>query len=141
VVRDGTRDASPLPEPDPRWLDAAVDAGSIDLVCQLGRPGHEATNRFLSAQLADSKKPNESREVLRTMVRINHPDAADALIGVLKKQTEDASHYYLSYWHGRLIADLPGSAYPKFEQLLTTLPEKMVDQLMDSVLALKNKPE
>ena len=75
------------------------------------------------------------------MVRIGHPGAADALIEAVKKQAKATSYYYLSYWYGRMIAELPRSAYPKFEALLPTLPEKMVDQLMDSVLALKNKPE
>jgi hypothetical protein len=130
-----------LRELDPRWLDAAVEAESLQLVCQLARPGHPPTNRFLSAELAKAGKPHESSEVLRTMTRIAHPDTADAIIQRLKKQAEEASHYYLSYWFGPLIAALPVSEYPKFEQLLTTLPEKMVDQLMDSVMALKNKTE
>jgi hypothetical protein len=139
---DETRAATPLPALDPRWLDAAVDAGSIELVCELARPGHAAANKFLSDQLAQVKKPHESQEVLRTMVRVGHPDAADALIGALKKQAKDGSHYYyLSYWYGPMIADLPKRELPKFEQLMPTLPEKMVDQLMDSVLALKNKPD
>jgi hypothetical protein len=128
-----------LKELDPRWLDAAVDAQLVDLVCELARPDHAATNRFLSEQLAKLKKPHESQEVLRTMVRIRHPNASDAVIAALKAQAKETSHYYLSYWYGRMIADLPASEFPKFEALLPTLPDKMVDQLMDSVLALKNK--
>jgi hypothetical protein len=87
------------------------------------------------------KKSNESHQLLQTMVRISHPDAADAVIDALKRQAKETSHYYAGYWYGRLIADMPRSALPKFEELLPTLPDKMVDQLIDSVLALKNKPE
>ena len=126
------------PELDPRWLDAAVDAGAVELVCQLARPGHTKTNKFLSAQL-EGAKPNELHQVLETMVRIGHPGAADAIIDSLKAQAK-ASHYgYYGYWYGRMIADLPRSEAAKFEALMPTLPDKMVDQLIESVLALKNK--
>ena len=134
-------DRKPLPELDPRWLDAAIDAQAVELVCQLARPGHAAANRFLSDQLATLKKSHESQELLQTMVRIGHPEAVDALIDALKKQAKETSHYYYSYWYGRMIADLPKSALPRFEELLPTLPDKMVDQLMDSLSALRNKSE
>ena len=133
--------AAKLPELDERWLDAAIEAQAVELACSLARPGHPGVQAFLSAQFANRKKADEAQEVLQTMVRIGHPGAADALIEAVKKQAKATSYYYLSYWYGRMIAELPRSAYPKFEALLPTLPEKMVDQLMDSVLALKNKPE
>ena len=132
------RPARSLPDLDPRWLDAAVDAGSVALVCSLARPGHSAANRLLSEQLARAKNP---QEVLRTMVRIQHPEAIDALIAALKEQAKEKYHYYLGYWYGPMIADLPRSAFARIEELLPTLPDKMVDQLMEHVLALKDKPE
>jgi hypothetical protein len=134
---DEQRRARSLPDLDPRWLDAAVDAGSVALVCSLARPGHSATNRFLSEQLARAKNP---QELLRTMVRIQHPEAIDALIATLKEQAKGKYHYYLGYWYGPMIADLPPSALARIEELLPTLPDKMVDQLMEHVLALKDKP-
>jgi hypothetical protein len=48
---------------------------------------------------------------------------------------------YYWYWYGEIITALPRSEFPKFEAVLPTLPEKMVDHLMESVLELKNKPE
>jgi hypothetical protein len=132
------RRARSLPDLDPRWLDAAVDADSVALVCLLARPGHSAANRLLSEQLARAKNP---QELLRTMVRIQHPEATDALIAALKGQAKEKYHYYLGYWYGPMIADLPRSALARIEELLPTLPDKMVDQLMEHVLALKNKPE
>lgn len=122
-------------ELDPRWLDAAIDAQAVDLVCHLARPGHTKLNQYLQEQVGDG------RDVLETMVRIGHPGAADAIIDQLKKQAK-ATHYgYYGYWYGRLIPDLPKSVLPKFEALLPTLPEKLVDQLMEPVMALKEKPE
>jgi hypothetical protein len=134
-------DETKLPPLDPRWLDAAIATGSLELVCKLARPNHDAAKKFLSDQLGQIKKPHESQELLRTMVRIGHPEAADAIIAALKKHAKETTHYYLGYWYGPMISDLPRSALPKLEELLPTLPEKMVDQLMESVLALKNKPE
>jgi hypothetical protein len=134
-------DKKALPALDPRWLDAAVKAESVPLVCELARPDHAAANKFLSDQLAAAKKPHESQAVLRTMVRVRHPDAVDALINTLKKLAKDAHHYYLSYWYGPMVVDLPRSAVPKVEEALAGLPDKMVDNLMESLIALKNKPE
>ena len=130
-----------LPVLDSRWLDAAVEAQAVDLVCDLARANHPPTNAFLSDQLATIKKPHESQEILSTMVRIAHPGAADAVIEALKKTAKETTYYYVGYWYARMIADLPKSALPKFEALLPTLPEKMVDQLMESVLAMKNRPD
>ena len=131
-----------LPPLDPRWLDAAVESKSVDLVCKLARPGHAATNKFLAEEFAKLKKTHEAQAVLQTMIRIRHPEAIDAVVNELKKAAKDTSHHhYFSYWFGPLIADLPKSALPKFEAIMPTLPDKMVDQLMESVLALKNKPD
>lgn len=131
----------PRRELDPRWLDAAIDAGAVDVVCDLARPGHAKVNQFLSDRIAGAK-PYDAHDLLQTMVRIGHPGVADAVIGVLKKHAKSSSSYgYYGYWYGRMIAELPRSAFPKLEAALPTLPEKMVDQLMESVLALKEKPE
>src|SRR5215471_15532067 len=132
------RRARSLPDLDPQWLDAAVDAGSVALVCLLARPGHSAANRLLSEQLARAKNP---QELLRTMVRIQHPEAIDALIAALKEHAKGKYNYYLGYWYGPMIADLPRNALERIEELMPTLPDKMVDQLMEHVLALKDKPE
>jgi hypothetical protein len=135
---------TPLPDLDPRWLDAAVNAGAgaVELVCDLARPGHAAANSSSPHNSRRTKQPHEALEVLRTMVRIRHPDAADSLIAALKNMAKDTPHYYyLSYWYGPMIADMPRSELPKFEALIPTLPDKMVDQLMESLLALKNKPD
>ena len=126
---------------DPRWLDAAVDTGAVELVCGLARPGHEKANRFLSDQLKD-KKSTDRDLVLQTMVRVGHPGAADAIIAELKKQAKAAaSGHYFRYWASRLIPDLPRSALPKFEALLPELPVKMADQIVEAVAELRNKPE
>jgi hypothetical protein len=140
--QDWREELPPLRELDPRWLDAAVDAQLVGLVCRLARTDHAGANEFLSAQLGRIKKPHEAQEILQTMVRIGHPSAVDAVIDALQRRAKETPSYsYYGYWYSPLVADLPRSALAKIEALLPTLPDKMVDGLMDSVLALKNKPE
>jgi hypothetical protein len=134
--------SQPLPELDPRWVDVAVSVGDLELVHQLARPNHAATNKFLAEQFtARSKKTGdyECQQVLATMVRIGHPGATEGVVQWLKQIAKSPHHGYAGYWLGRLISDLPKDAAPTIEALIPTLPEKMVDSLMDSLLALKNK--
>lgn len=126
-------------ELDPRWLDAAIDARATDLVCRLARPGHARLNEFLSEQLGRARF-YEVYGVFQTMVRVNHPGAADAIIAGLKAQAKSSAHGYSGYWFGRMIVELPKSAAPKFEAVLAELPDEMADQLAESVMTLKDKP-
>ncbi|HVT82693.1 MAG TPA: hypothetical protein VHM90_18780, partial [Phycisphaerae bacterium] len=130
-------------ELDPRWLDSAIETGDADLVCALARSGHDGVNKFLSEHLAAVKKnSHEATNLLQAMVRIGHPGIAEAIMMELKRQAKDATPYfYGGYWLSRLIAELPKSAAPKFEELLPTLPERMIDQLADAVATLQNKPD
>lgn len=127
-------------ELDPRWLNAAIEAGAVELVCYLARPGHPKVNKFLSDRVAGAK-PHETHVLLETMVHIGHPGAADAIIESLKQQAKASHHGHLGYWFGPMIAGLPKAEHPKFEALLPTLPDKLVDQLIESVLTLKEKPQ
>lgn len=124
---------------DERWLDAAIAAGEPDLVCSLARPGHAKLNQFLTDRLA-TRKALDAHDLIEIMVRIGHPGAADAIIEAIKKQKVTPSGYF-AYWHGSMIPKLPKSEVPKFEALLPTLPEKLVDQLLESIAELKNKPD
>ena len=78
---------------------------------------------------------------LQTMVRIRHPGATDAVIEFLKRSSKARSPYG-NYWITALVPELPrDEAVPKLEALLPTLPEKLVDQLLDSVAELKNRAD
>jgi hypothetical protein len=129
-----------LQELDPRWLDAAVEAEAIDLVYTLARPGHTGVNQYLSSKLAATKAA-DAHPLLQTMVRIKHPDAARAVVGAIKAQAKSPHYGYMGYWYSQLITGLPKAALPEIEALLPTLPDKMVDQLMEAVIELKNRSE
>ena len=130
---------------DPRWLDLAVRLGRSDLVQSLAVPGHAGASEFLTTLfrqgVARAGKEYELCEVIATMIRVGHPGATDAVIELLKKFARAKStygYYGVSYWVGRLIPALPrAEALPKLEALLPTLPEKMIDQLLDYVTELK----
>lgn len=129
---------------DPRWLDLGVKIDRIDLVQALVVPGHAKANDMLlkvfRQRLAKSADDYELLGILGTLIRMRHPKATDATIELLKKQAK-ARRTYGHYWLGHLIPGLPKEeAVPKLESLLPTLPEKMVDELVDYVTELKNSP-
>lgn len=144
---------------DSRWLDLAVSQcrkegaltlarpgqspGHLELVLSLARPGHADVNEVLAKTFDDrfrkSKDLWECGQILETMVRVQHPAATDAMIATIEKHAKGNQGYGL-YWIGRLIPQLPKEASAKLETLLPTLPEKVIDQLLDHVTQLKNRP-
>lgn len=129
---------------DPQWLELAISLGRNDLVCALSTPGNSKANAFLSKAFSEActaAKEHEAMSALQTMVRIRHPGATDAVIEFLKRGNKAKSPYG-NYWITALVPELPREeAVPKLEALLPTLPEKLVDQLLDSVAELKNRAD
>jgi hypothetical protein len=129
---------------DPRWLDLAVKNEHMELMQALAIPGHVGANKLLSKsfeeQLKKSPDANEVLATLRTMVRVNHPGATDAVIATITKHAKGARTYLL-YLIGPLISQLPKEAVPKFEAMLPELPEKVIDQLLDFINQLKTRPD
>jgi hypothetical protein len=139
---DEETSVSPL---DPRWLDLAVRLGRSDLVQALAVPGHagarELLTKLFKEGLGKAGADYQVSQVLDTMIRVGHPGATDATVELIKKIARAKSpygYYWVSYWIGSLIPRLPrDEALPKLEALLPTLPEKLVDTLLDSVTELK----
>lgn len=129
---------------DPRWLDAAVQIKDSELVQALARSGHADCEKFLSesfaATLKKSKDLYDCGDILQTMVRIQHPGATDAVIETMKKHGKSKTVWGI-YWITRLIPDLPKSAVEPLEKVLPDLSEKLVDELLEPINTLKNKPE
>jgi hypothetical protein len=76
---------------------------------------------------------------LQALVRVEHPEATEAVIAAIQKRAKDGQTYGYD-WLGRLITQLPSADAPKLEALLPSLPEKVIDQLVDYVAELKNRP-
>jgi hypothetical protein len=126
---------------DSQWLDLAVRLGRLDLVQALAVPEHAGANALLTklfrARLGKAGVDAELLSILGTMIRVGHPEATDATIELIKKYAK-ARLPYGCYWIRGMILLLPkAEALPKLEALLPTLPEKMIDQLLDYVTELK----
>ena len=130
-----------LAQLDPRWLDVAIEIGHVDLVSLLAKPGNVAAGNVLMKSFEEGlakKSIHDFMNALVALVRIQHPEAADAVIKTIVKHSKGTT--YGLWWVGRLIPDLPKSTIPKFDAMLATLPEKRVDELLDFITQLKNKP-
>ena len=126
---------------DPRWLDVAIDIGHVELACALAKPGHVAAGKFLMKSFEErlaKKDVHNFWVVLEAIVRIQHPEAVDAVIKAIVKYAKSGT--YGLWWIGRLIPELPKSAIPKLEAMMPELPEKRVDEVLEFVTQLKNKP-
>ncbi len=126
---------------DPRWLDLAIDLEHVELVSLLAKPGNTAVGKVLMNALDQGltkKSISEIVTALTALVRIQHADAADAVIKTIVQHSKGAG--YGLWWAGRLIPELPKSAIPKLETMLKSLPEKRIEELLDYVTELKNKP-
>jgi hypothetical protein len=129
------------PPLDPRWLDVAVRIENLGLIRQLARPGHAAANAFLKKTfdetLTKSKSLDECHGVLASMVYASHPAGADAFVAVFEKHGKKATYY--GYWFARLIPELPKSALPKLEALVSSVSDRVADSLLDGIQQLRDK--
>lgn len=128
---------------DPKWLDLAVKLGRADLVEALAVPGHAKANVLLATlfqqELKESGVSFDLAGILDAMIRVGHPGATDATIELIMRSAKNPD-CYRGFWLGPLILHLPkAEALPKLEALLPTLPEKMIDQLLDYIAELKNQ--
>lgn len=140
---DGGRTRPLAASLDPRWLDVAVKAGLTDVVQMLARPGHAGAIALLKAEFDErfgkGKDAYELGDLLRTMVKMEHPAAATSVVAAIEKHAAGARGYMVT-WIIRLIPELPKSALPLVEALQTKLPEKIVDELIDAVAEWKQRP-
>lgn len=131
------------PSLDPRWLDLAVKQADEELMVHLARPNHAGLNQWLSQKFAAKKKASGDvhlYEILRTMIDVQHPEATACVIQTLQDLAKSSSSSY-SYWLPQMIPSLPKSAVAPLEALLPSLPDKMVNPVLEAVLELKNRPD
>ncbi len=140
---EGEERASLYERLDPRWLDLAVRLKQMPLVQVLARPGHEASTALVGQafqeQLAKSKDPYDLAHLLETMIRVQHPDAIDATLAAITKGAKTSRASWGLFWILRQIRNLPQEAVPRLEALLPSLPEKIVDDMLDQIADLKSQ--
>lgn len=126
---------------DPRWLDVAVSLSHPGLVQALAVPGHAKANKLLETMFRDYlNKRGEEHEafgVLETMIRVGHPSSIDATIEIIERSAKSTLRFGI-YWLDRIVPRLPkAEALPRLEALLPTLPDKVIDQVLDYIGQLK----
>jgi hypothetical protein len=128
----------------PKWLELAIKLQIEPLILKLAEPGNKASNTALtdlwkSISAAKAKDASEFMPILRTMIRVSHPEAVDLYIATIEKAAKSTSHYG-HYWLLQSITDLPKEqAVPKLEALIPKLPEKFAEYLIDRIVELKQK--
>ncbi|MEZ6121664.1 MAG: HEAT repeat domain-containing protein [Planctomycetaceae bacterium] len=128
----------------PKWLDAAVQSESSELIHLLAASGHKPVLAWLSATLNRLLQQRdvhwEVAQVLQTMNRIQHPDIVPGYMKTVERflLKKTNSHYYV-YWLGRLIPDLPAAALPPLEALIPKLSDRAADLIVGYVAELKRK--
>jgi hypothetical protein len=128
---------------DPRWLELAVRMRNLELVQALAVPGHAGANKLL-VEIFEYQMRRTGHitiplaSIVRVMVLVQHPDAADAVITVLNRDLH-GFYVYFPDSIAELIPLLPKDSLPKFEALLAQVPDKCVSPLMEYVEQLRSK--
>ena len=96
------------------WRSSSSTCELVQTLACRARGRDEAPGRVVRPSCSRSPKtPTSCATLLQTMVRIQHPEAADALIAALKQTRQRTRYGYGVYWIGPLIPELPKEALPQ----------------------------
>jgi hypothetical protein len=133
-------------ELDPRWMDAAIAKKDTEVVVALMHQPHPKAAKYLSEIVSSelSKKKNDPDyslvNVLRALIRINHPQISDQFVEFLQKTSKSVQSHWWWNWHlASLIPTLPKEAIPKLEAIIPTINEKLLDTMVSAIDTLKQK--
>ena len=126
---------------DPRWVDAAVDLQRTQLVVALVSVDHARATAYLAERVSSDKTDRGERfNALTSLVQIQHPSAADLIIGMIERLK--APHdWSTTYTLKQLIPQLPPCDAPKLDEFLTRLAPDKVDEWIEPITELKRKAE
>ncbi len=122
---------------DARWLDAAIKADDLELVCCLAKPGHKAAVAYLLKSLEAKKQP-EADSIIEALADCRYPKVTDLFVELIKKKTKGAQNLD---WELRRLFEcaghLPAADLPKLDAFAATLDEKFVDQFLEALGPLR----
>lgn len=117
---------------DPRWLDAAVALKNDGLVDALALPNHAGAIAFskelFDTQMKKAKTPGDVQGALMTMLRVGHPDVADAFFAGVAKMGKKTPPYYL-YWYANMLPKLPAAAIPRVEATIAAFTKEVAESV------------
>jgi hypothetical protein len=122
---------------DGRWLDAAINADQLTVVCCLARPGHKAALTYLLG-FGNAKRTSDAGLLIRALTRCQYPKVTEVFLSLVAKKTKGAKYcdYELQFLFEN-ARHLPAADLPKLDQFAATLDEKFVDQFLEGLGPLR----
>jgi hypothetical protein len=122
---------------DPRWLEAAIKADQLVIVCCLARPGHAGTVTYLLNAIEAKTEP-EAGLLIRALARCQYAKVTDAFLSLVAKKAKGA--HYFDYDLQLLFESarhLPAADLPRLEAFVAKLDEKFADKFLEAIEPLR----
>jgi hypothetical protein len=122
---------------DPRWLDAAIKADDVVLVCCLARPNHAGVIGYLE-KAAAGKDRLDSGDVIAALARCQHPRLTDFFLELVTKRMKVKgafNHELRALMNSAQY--LPVADLPKLDAFAAGMDEKFVDAFLEGIAPLR----
>jgi len=115
---------------DPRWVDAAIKANELEVVCSLAGPGNKNAVNYL-LKLLDEKKQLRTGMIIEALARCQYPKLTDVFLDQVARRTKKATYYdwELQELFGS-ARHLPASDLPRLDEFAGKLDEKFIDHFL-----------
>jgi HEAT repeat protein len=125
-------------ELDPRWLDAAIEANELQVVCALARPDHKEALTFLTKTAEAPKHSYQIGSIMEALARCQYPSLTDLFLKlVTSKAKKSGTNTYELHWLFETARHLPASDLPRLDAFAATLDEKLVDRFLEALGPLR----
>jgi len=122
---------------DPRWVDAAIKANEVEVVCSLAGPGNKNAVNFLLKAL-DEKKQFRTGTIIEALARCQYQKITDAFLDQVARRAKKATFY--DWELQQLFASarhLPVSDLPRLDEFAGKLDEKFIDHFLVAIGPLR----
>lgn len=132
-------ECAPLKVPfDARWLDAAIKADALELVCALARPNHKGVIPYL-LKAAQAKNPTELEEVVEALARCGYAKVTELFLEhATRLAKKNTAYNYELFGLFRCAAVLPPTDLPALDAFAAQLDEKYVDHFLEAIAPLRS---
>lgn len=124
---------------DPRWLDAAIKADEVVVVCSLARPDHKGVLAYL-LKLGGSKSKSQysSGLIIHALARCKYAKVTDTYLEWVGKRTKGSKQW--DYDLQQLIESarcLPPADLPRLEEFAANLDENYQEHFLVAIDSLR----
>ena len=122
---------------DPRWLDAAIKADELVIVCCLARKDHSASIKYL-LKATEGKDQTRANLIVQTLARCEYPKVTEAFLDLVARCSKSAKYFdYQMQSLFEAIRYLPPGDLPKLDAFAAKLDEKFVDRYLEALEPLR----